>query len=304
MGQAYLVQTLSEYQHSSSWKKPHWILLVERHNQAISKVQGFCYLPPKSWKFSWSGQILENKYPHLFSYALNANCSLQFYCNNQTNRCFFLPLSVQASQQYCELQQLIIDRIWDRNSQDVWAYTWGPSFSSKKAYSQLQGSYEASPLFNWFWKSGNIGKHKFFAWLLIRDRLSTRNLLRRKNMYLEDYSCVLWYNGSEETCFHLFFECPFSSDCWNSINIHWNFNLQPLDMIIQARLNFNSHFFWEFFITACWVLWKARNGIIFDNQTATLLEWSASLKEELDQICIKTNKSISDPLFVWKENHL
>ena len=44
------------------------------------------------WKDNWSGQILGNKYPHLFSYALKANCLLQFYCNNQTNRCFFLPL--------------------------------------------------------------------------------------------------------------------------------------------------------------------------------------------------------------------
>ena len=123
-------------------------------------------------------------------------------------------------------------------------------------------------------------------------------------MYLEDYSCVLCHNGPEETCFHLFFECPFSSDCWNSINIHRNFNLQPLDMIIQARIDFNSHIFREIFITSCWVLWKARNGIIFDNQTATLLEWRASLKEELGQICIKAKKSISDPLFVWKENHL
>jgi len=149
-----------------------------------------------------------------------------------------------------------------------------------------------------------LANTNFFAWLLIRDRLSTRNLLRRKNMYLEDYNYVLCHNGPEETCFHLFFECPFSSDCWNSININWNFNLEPLDMIIQARIDFNSHIFREIFITTCWVLWKARNGIIFDNQTATLLEWRASLKEELGQICIKAKKSIYDLLFVWKENHL
>jgi len=73
-------------------------------------------------------------------------------------------------------------------------------------------------------------------------------------------------------------------------------------MIIQARIDFNSHIIREIFITACWVLWKARNGIIFDNQTATLLEWRASLKEELGQICIKPKKCIADALFVWKEN--
>jgi len=65
-------------------------------------------------------------------------------------------------------------------------------------------------------------------------------------------------------------------------------------MIIQARIDFNGHIFREIFIIMCLVLWKERNGIIFDNQTATLLEWRASLKEELGQIYIKAKKSISD----------
>jgi hypothetical protein len=41
----------------------------------------------------------------------------------------------------------------------------------------------------------NLGKHKFFFWLLLRDMLNTRHLLRRKNMEFEDYrivvSCVI-----------------------------------------------------------------------------------------------------------------
>ena len=54
-------------------------------------------------------------------------------------------------------------------------------------------------------------------------------------MFLEDYSCVLCTTGHEETLFHLFFECPFSISCWNTIPISWNMNLQPLDMVIAAR---------------------------------------------------------------------
>ena len=41
--------------------------------------------------------------------------------------------------------------------------------------------------------------------------------------------------GHEETLFHRFFECPFSISCWNTIPISWNMNLQPLDMVIEAR---------------------------------------------------------------------
>jgi hypothetical protein len=64
---------------------------------------------------------------------------------------------------------------------------------------------EASPLFFGLWASCNLGKHKFFFWLLIRDILNTTNLLRRKNMELDDYTCVLCNGGHEETSFHLFF---------------------------------------------------------------------------------------------------
>jgi hypothetical protein len=43
---------------------------------------------------------------------------------------------------------------------------------------------------NGFEGASNLGKHKFFFWLLLRDRLNTKNLLRRKTNILEDYNCV------------------------------------------------------------------------------------------------------------------
>jgi hypothetical protein len=46
------------------------------------------------------------------------------------------------------------------------------------------------PHFVWIWKSSFQPKHKFFFWLLIHDRINTRNLLKRKNMILPSYDCV------------------------------------------------------------------------------------------------------------------
>jgi hypothetical protein len=118
-------------------------------------------------------------------------------------------------------------------------------------------------------------------------------------MFLEDYNCVLCSTNSEESSFHLFFECPFSSDCWNSIGIHWELSMQPLDMIIHARTTFGNHIFREIFITACWMIWNVRNGTIFDNKACLLADW-----KELGLVCTKAKKSISDPLSLWRENHL
>jgi len=81
----------------------------------------------------------------------------------------------------------------------------GDFFSSSRAYKKLRGIVEASHLFKWLWTSSNLGKHKFFVWWLLRDRLNTRNILRRKNRILDDYNCVLCNSCCEETLFHLFF---------------------------------------------------------------------------------------------------
>jgi hypothetical protein len=66
----------------------------------------------------------------------------------------------------------------------------------QESYKQLLGTVEASPIFACLWSSCNFGKHKFFFWLLLRDQLTTRNLLRRKNRVLDQYSCVLCNSGS------------------------------------------------------------------------------------------------------------
>lgn len=58
-----------------------------------------------------------------------------------------------------------------------------------------------------------LNTHKFFFWLMLRDRLNTRAMLQRKNMHLDSYCGVLCVVNIEEDIMHLFFECPFSSAC-------------------------------------------------------------------------------------------
>ena len=135
---------------------------------------------------------------------------------------------------------------------------------------------------------------------LIRDKLNTRNLLRTKNMELDDYNYVLYNASHEETSFHLFFECAFSQACWNTISISWNLSLPTLDMVIDARLNFGNPIFREICITACWVIWTMRNAVIFDNAQFSIIDWKRCFKEELDQVCTKAKPSRQSQLNIWK----
>lgn len=71
-------------------------------------------------------------------------------------------------------------------------------------------------------KPSAIWNGKVFAWLLLADKLNTRNMLRRRHYRVaNDYACLLCDNPPEETLAHLFFACPFSSRCWNSLGVTW-----------------------------------------------------------------------------------
>jgi hypothetical protein len=89
-----------------------------------------------------------------------------------------------------------------------------------------------------------VPKIKFFAWLLLNDRLNTRNILRRRNKVLEDgYNCVLCHEEVEETLEHLFFDCPSATCRWLALGINWASNANVHQKIYIARQAFSKPFF-------------------------------------------------------------
>jgi hypothetical protein len=72
-------------------------------------------------------------------------------------------------------------------------------------------------------------------------------------------------------------------------------------MVIEARRSFGHPIFREIMITACWVIWKLRNNIIFDNGNCSLSSWKHIFKEELGLVCIKAKQAIKAPLSLWRE---
>jgi hypothetical protein len=75
----------------------------------------------------------------------------------------------------------------------------------------------SSKIYSWLWESSCQAKHKFFLWLLLHDRLNTRNLLRIKKCQLQSYLCATIQCKDEETLVHLFCSCTFAIKCWDFI---------------------------------------------------------------------------------------
>jgi len=76
------------------------------------------------WANNWSGSILKNSMPQLFSFTRKPKCSITFLVEHQQlERIFSLPLSEQVAQQLTDLQELLEAGDLDENINDRWTYT-------------------------------------------------------------------------------------------------------------------------------------------------------------------------------------
>jgi len=96
---------------------------------------------------------------------------------------FNLPLSQIAFQQAPKIQQQMETCNRNELEKDVWTYSAQSStYRVRTTYKLLMGHQPAQPDLKWLWKSYCQPKHRVFFWLLMKDRLSTKNILKRRKM--------------------------------------------------------------------------------------------------------------------------
>jgi hypothetical protein len=104
---------------------------------------------------------------------------------------------------------------------DKWTYCWGGNYAASKFYMHIHAHIQVPKVYHWLWKSCCIMKTKTFAWLLLSDRINTRDMLLRRHWRVtEDNHCELCPIRSYEDRIHLFFECNFSRRIWNYLQLN------------------------------------------------------------------------------------
>jgi hypothetical protein len=260
-----------------------------------------CYL----WEDLWGNDILSQKFPELFSFAKKkklvfAEAKVQV----QLHSLFHLPLSQQAHAQLLQLQE-ILDDLDISDEPDKWLYIWNSnSFSVRKAYKHLSGQRTLHPAFAWLWNCSCQPKHKVFFWVLTMDRLSTRELLKRKNMILQDYCCILCNANAEESLIHLFLGCPFAIQCWAFINIQVDADLDPFQNLQRFKDQLRVPFFMEIIILMCWSIWKAMNDLIFRQINPSFQLTKQIFLDDLQLLLLRAKRSYSPGLNQWIANLL
>lgn len=149
------------------------------------------------------------------------------------------------------------------------------------------------------WKSKCMMRHKVFAWLMLVDRLNTKDMLCRRHFDIgEDHSCMLCPTGALETSTHLFFECQFSLDCWQIVHMAWNTDREMQIMFDTASRNWphNKVLFKEISILAAWNIWKIRNRCHFDGVPALLQDWLRMVKDDFEILKLRLKTELADYL--------
>lgn len=124
------------------------------------------------------------KFPELHSFAKDKLITVKeakLNINDRLQNLFFLPLSMIAFDQSNELKEML-NNIQNDGDKDLWKFPWNsPGYSTRKVYLELNKYPKALVIFKWIWKSPCLPKHKLFFWLMIQDKINTRDMLTRKN---------------------------------------------------------------------------------------------------------------------------
>jgi hypothetical protein len=164
------------------------------------------------WKDFWhDNELLCDKLPRLFSYVLYEDATVAEVANSPNLfSSLDLPILVEAFEELNFVQSITQDLITEHAGLDVRSFPLGnQSYTLAKFYEFLFSALPEDPALSAIWKSKRMPKLRVFGWLLLMDRLNTKDLMLSKNWHVDGgISCVLCTANTVETWEHLFFNVP------------------------------------------------------------------------------------------------
>lgn len=256
------------------------------------------------WKDNWTGESLEEVFPDIAGCASNPNISVREVAEaTSLEELFTIPISQAAAHDLEELRDLV-QSFSLSDGIDKRVFCWGNSkYAASKLYKLAFLTVSVPSSFALIWKSKVTARIKFFAWLILLDRLNTRSMLVRRHFNVQPNSnCVLCTSGEEETFDHLFFGCCFARSCWDKLGLIWTNDEDIHRRIMRTRQLANNPCFTEIFLIAAWEIWKVRNRKIFDGVPATFARWLRNFKAEVALQSIRVRDDCKSLVLLWLES--
>ena len=137
----------------------------------------------------------------------------------------------------------------------------------------------------------------------LKDRLSTRELLRRKNMYLQSYDCVVLsqYRGNSDSPLP---PLSIGKACWQTIQVQLSDGLHPYLTFESFKDQVNVPFFMESIILMSRSIWMARNDLIFRGIQPDLLSVKSRFRKEFALVILRAKISRQSSMSSWLDASL
>ena len=139
---------------------------------------------------------------------------------------------------------------------------------------------------------------------MMHDRINTRNLLSRKSFHVPSIACVLCNIQTEETCLHLFWDCDFAQDCWDSICPNRRRGISTIDYFMLLLAHLDCPIAKEIIIMGVWHIWMQRNNEIFNNKRHSTALWRELLKKDMILLAYRIKERHNNFLHSWIDTYL
>lgn len=179
------------------------------------------------------------------------------------SRCFNRAWSLQSASQHIHLP---VNLTAGQLDELIWRWNANSDYSAKSCYQTMVGGGLIKWEFSMIWRFSIPPTVKFFLFLMMRNKLLTREVLLRRSFHLPDHSCPMCDTGSMETTLHLFFQCAHSLTIWCKVEGLLNFRvLVPANSVEEvwrrsSQLPVNSRPFRLkrriMFASVCWSIWR------------------------------------------------
>lgn len=121
-------------------------------------------------------------------------------------------------------------------------------------------------------------------------------------MNLDSYNCVFCVSVAEETCQHLFLQCPFARHCWHSIQVETPIATSFPEAAVQIKDQLRSRFFMATLILMAWSIWTVRNKLIFKGIQPSIEAVKACFQKELLLLMHRVKENLQEEFIQWTQS--
>jgi hypothetical protein len=221
------------------------------------------------WKNIWCGDVsLADKFPRLYNIARDKDITVEKVLNSDFQALSFRRRIIgDLSMKFGDLVACC-NTFQINNQKDKVSWSLDKKGYSVKSFYSKKCDQVRVPYY-FLWKTNVPQKIKVFLWLVLRNRILTKDNLKKRN-WQGPVECV--FCGIAESIDHLFFRCPVARYVWRVIQISLGISCIPssIEELFGVWIrNFNKNT--KLILFGCgavlWSIWRARNDWCFGNKT-------------------------------------